>query len=73
MGNEKKYDGAGDPFKMFLKESLARKRNKMMDNFPYSSRGHAIPFKVHVNFDISLFEGLIDVYVVDKWSSLLEG
>jgi hypothetical protein len=23
MGDEKKYDGAGDPFKMFLEESLA--------------------------------------------------
>jgi hypothetical protein len=26
-----------------------------------------------VNFDISLFEGLIDVDVVDKWLNLLEG
>jgi hypothetical protein len=31
-----------------------------------SSIGHATPFKVQVNFDISLFEGLIDVDVVDK-------
>ena len=32
-GDENKDDGAGDPFKMFLKESLLQKRNKMMDNF----------------------------------------
>jgi hypothetical protein len=33
MGDEKKYDGVGDPFKTFLEESLARQRNKMMENF----------------------------------------
>jgi hypothetical protein len=33
MGDEKKDDGVGDPFKMFLEESLARKRNEMMDKF----------------------------------------
>jgi hypothetical protein len=38
-----------------------------------STSGHATPFKVHVNFDISLFEGLIDADVVDKWLNLLEG
>jgi hypothetical protein len=31
-----------------------------------SSSGHETPFKVHVNFDIPLFEGLIDAYAVDK-------
>jgi hypothetical protein len=36
------------------------------------SSGHATPFKVHVNFDIPLFEGLIDANVVDKWLNLLE-
>jgi hypothetical protein len=56
----------------------------MMDNFAQilrrlptgeasSSSGHATPFKVHVNFDIPLFEGLIDADVVDKWLNLLEG
>ena len=56
----------------------------MMDNFAqilrwfpmgeaYSSSNHATPFKVQVNFDIPLFEGLIDVDVVDKWLNLLEG
>jgi hypothetical protein len=38
-----------------------------------SSRGHATPFKVQVNFYIPLFEGLIDADVVDKWLNLLEG
>ena len=84
MGNEKKDDGVGDPFKMLLEEALARKRNEMMDNFAQilrrlptkdtsSSSGHASPFKVQVNFDIPLCEGLIDVDVVDKWLNLLEG
>jgi hypothetical protein len=39
----------------------------------YSSSGHATPFKVHVNFDIPLFEGLIDADVVDKSLNLIEG
>jgi hypothetical protein len=38
-----------------------------------SSRSHATPFKVQVNFDIPLFEGLIDADVVYKWLNLLEG
>jgi hypothetical protein len=33
MGEEKKYDGAGYLIKMLLKESLARQRNEMIDNF----------------------------------------
>jgi hypothetical protein len=56
----------------------------MMDNFAQilsrlptgeasSSSVHATPFKVQVNFDIPLFEGLIDGDVVDKWLNLLEG
>jgi hypothetical protein len=56
----------------------------MMDNFVQilrwfptgeesSSRGHATPFKVQVNFDIPLFEELIDVDVIDNWLNLLEG
>lgn len=84
MGDEKKDGGAGDPIKMLLEEALARQRKEMMDNFTQilwrlpkgeasSSDGHAIPFKVHVNYDIPLFEGLIDADVVDKWLNLLEG
>jgi hypothetical protein len=38
-----------------------------------SSSNHATPFKVQVNFDIPLFEGLIDADVVDKWLNLPEG
>ena len=56
----------------------------MMDNFAHilqwfpigntsSSSDHATPFKVQVNFDIPLFEVLIDADVVDKWLNLLEG
>jgi len=33
MGEEKRDDGAGDPFKLFLEEALMRQRNEMMDNF----------------------------------------
>jgi hypothetical protein len=84
MGDEKKDDGEGYPIKMFLKEALAQQRNEMMDNFTHilqqfptgessSSGDHATPFKVQVNFDIPLFEGLIDVHVVHKWLNLLEG
>jgi hypothetical protein len=84
MGDEKKDDGVGDPFKMLLEEALAGQRNKMMDKFAQilrqlptgeasSSSGHANPFKVQVNFDVPLFEGLKDVDVVDKRLNLLEG
>jgi hypothetical protein len=84
MVGEKKYDGTGDPFKMFLEESLERQRNEMMDNFAQilrrlptsdtsSSSGGTAPFKVHINFDIPIFEGQIDADVVDKWLNLLEG
>jgi hypothetical protein len=33
MGDDNKYDGEGDPFKLLLEESLARQMNEMMDNF----------------------------------------
>jgi hypothetical protein len=38
MGDEKKYDGVGDPFKMLLEEALARQRNEMMENFAHILR-----------------------------------
>jgi hypothetical protein len=58
--------------------------NEMMDSFAqilqwiptndiYSSIGGASPFKEHINFDISIFEVQIEVYVVDKWLNLLQG
>ena len=37
-----------------------------------SSRGTA-PFKVQINFDIPIFKGQIDAYVVNKWLNLLDG
>jgi hypothetical protein len=84
MVGENKDDGTGDPFKMFLEESLERQRNEMMDNFAQilrrlptsdtsTSSGGTTPFKVQINFDIPIFEGQIDVDVVDKWLNLLEG
>ena len=71
MAEEKKYEGAGDPFKMLLEESLEWQRNTMMDNFSHILRrlptgnassssndsGGATPFKVQFNFDIPIFEG----------------
>jgi hypothetical protein len=65
LGDKNKYDGAGDPFKLLLGESLARQRNEMMDKFAqifrrlptgdaYSSSDHETPFKVQENY-IPLF------------------
>ena len=87
MGDEKKYEGAGDPIKILLKEALEKQRNAMMDNFAQilqrlptgsasassSHSGGATPFKVQVNFYIPIFEGQIDVAIVDRWLNLLEG
>jgi hypothetical protein len=77
MVEEKKDEGAGDPFKILLEEALERQRNVMMDNFSQilqrlptgdtsSSNSHSggtTPFKVQVNFDIPIFEGQIDADV----------
>jgi hypothetical protein len=38
-----------------------------------SSNGGAAPFKVQIKFDIRIFEGHIDAYVVENWLNLLEG
>jgi hypothetical protein len=87
MGEEKKYEGAGDPIKMLLEEALEKQRNAMMDNFAQilqriptggasTSRSHsggATPFKVQVNFDIPIFDGQIDADAIDRWLNLLEG
>jgi hypothetical protein len=35
--------------------------------------GGTSPFKVHVNFDILVFEGQIDADALEKWLNLLEG
>ena len=36
------------------------------------SRG-ATHLKVHIDFDIPIFEGQIDAYTIDRWLNLLEG
>ena len=86
MGDEKKYEGVGDPIKILLEEALKKQRNAMMDNFAQilqrlatgstsasnSHSGGATPFKVQVKFDISIFEGQIDANAVDRWLNLLE-
>ena len=71
-----------------LEQALARQRDEMMENFPhilqrlsiaaseYSSSDHfggTSPFKVHVNFDIPIFEGQIDGDALEKWLNMLEG
>ena len=38
-----------------------------------SSSGGTTPFKVQINFNIPIFEGQIDVNVIDKWLKLLQG
>jgi hypothetical protein len=35
MAEENRVDGAGDPIKLLLEETLSRQRNKMMDNFSH--------------------------------------
>ena len=87
MGDENKYEGVGDPIKIFFKEALEKQRNVMIDNFSQilqrlptysasasnSHSGGATPFKVQVNFDIPIFEGHIDADTVDRWLNFLEG
>jgi hypothetical protein len=69
---------------MLLEEFLQRQRNEMTDNFAQilrqlstsdasSSSGDTTPFKVHIKFDIPIFEGQIDVDVIAKWLNMLEG
>jgi hypothetical protein len=54
-------------------EQLCTDPSRLCTGEASSSSGHETPFKVHANFDISLFEELIDVNVVDKWLNLLKG
>jgi hypothetical protein len=84
IAGEKKYDGTGDHFKLLIEEALTQQRNEMMDSFTQilrrlpkgdassSSEGTTL-FKVQINFNITIFEGQIEVDVVDKWLNLLEG
>ena len=88
MVEEKRDDGAADPIKSFLKESLEWQRNEMMDSFtqillwiPAAASASSIssrfedvtPFKVQVNFYIPLFEGQINVDALNKWLNVLDG
>jgi hypothetical protein len=68
MVGENKYDGIGYSFKLLIEESLTQHRNAMMDSFVQilwwlptgdtsSSNGGVAPFKVQINFDITIFEG----------------
>jgi hypothetical protein len=68
MVGEKKYDRTRYPFKLLIEESLTQQRNAMMDSFSQILRrlptddasylnGGIAPFKVHINFDIPIFEG----------------
>ena len=71
MGEENKYEGQGDPIKIFLEEALEKQRNAMMDNFSdilqwlptsgastsNSHSGGTSPFKVQVNLEIHVFKG----------------
>ena len=88
MVEEKKIDEADDPISLLLEQALMRQRDEMMENFSHilqclpiasgtsSSSDHfggTSPLKVHVNFDILVFEGQIDADALDKWLNLLEG
>jgi hypothetical protein len=87
MGEENKDEEKGYPIKLFLEEALEKQRTTMMENFsqilqrlPIGSAstssnhsGGATPFKVQVNFNIPIFEGQIDAYVIYRWLNLLEG
>jgi hypothetical protein len=56
-----------------MMENFAQILQRLSTGDASSSSGHATPFKVQVNFDIPLFEGMIDENVVDKWLNLLKG
>jgi hypothetical protein len=89
MVKEKRDDREGDPFNMFLEESLVQQRNKMMENFTQILQiilmetveasstsihfGGATLFKIQVNYYIPLFEDQIYVNALEKWLNLLEG
>ena len=56
-----------------MMDSFAQILRRLPTGDTSSSSGCAAPFKVHINFDIPIFEGHIDADVVDKWLNLLEG
>jgi hypothetical protein len=68
MVGEKKDILIGYPFKMLLEETLTQHRNEMMDIFAQILQlpTCAAPFKVQIKFYIPIFQGQIDVDVVEK-------
>jgi hypothetical protein len=88
MAEENKNDKEDYSINLLLEKSLMGQRDEIIDNFSHilqclpietttsSSKNHfgiTSPFKVHVNFDILVFEGEIDKDALDKWLNLLEG
>jgi hypothetical protein len=88
MAEEKKNNKADDSINLFLEQALTRHSDEMMENFSNilqrlpittctsSSNNHfggTSPFKVQVNFDITIFEGHIDADALEKWLNPLEG
>jgi hypothetical protein len=47
MGEENKYEGARDPIKLFLEDSLKKQSYPDLDNFPRSFNG--CPLAVHIH------------------------
>jgi hypothetical protein len=83
MEGERKDKGTRYPLKILLDEVPLQQRNEMMDSFAKilwwlptddasSSTAGTAPFKVQINIEIPIFEGLIDTDVADKWMNLLE-
>ena len=60
MVEEKKYEGAGDPIKIFLEEAREKQRNTMMDTFPKSFNG--CPPVVHMHLVATLEAPLLSRY-----------
>jgi hypothetical protein len=55
-----------------MMDSFAQILRRLPTDDTSSSSGGISPFKVHINFDIPIFEVHIDADVVDKWLNLLE-
>jgi len=87
MAEENKNDRSNNSINLLLEQALTQQRDEMMENFSHilqclpitigmsSSSDHLVgtsPFKVQVNFDITMFEGQIDADALEKWLNLLE-
>jgi hypothetical protein len=56
-----------------MKNSFAQIIRRIPTSDTYSSNGGVTTFKLQIKFNITIFEGQIDIYFVDKWLNLLEG